>query len=76
MTLHRKDLHQLLMISHEKLPKAYISRTDRPSLQVPVLLREARVIPNQPRKHYLAVCLQPIFLLADWTLLVQFFEVS
>uniref|UniRef100_A0A158Q720 Glycosyltransferase family 92 protein n=1 Tax=Elaeophora elaphi TaxID=1147741 RepID=A0A158Q720_9BILA len=75
ITMRRKDLDQLLMASHKKFPKAYISRVDRPSLQVPVVLQEARVIPNRPRKHYLAVCLQPIFLLADWTLLVQFFEI-
>ncbi|KAM3724472.1 Glycosyltransferase family 92 protein [Dirofilaria immitis] len=75
ITVRRKDLDQLLMTSHKKLPKAYISRMDKPSLPIPVVLREARVMPKQPRKHYLAVCLQPIFLLADWTLLVQFFEI-
>ncbi|VBB32270.1 unnamed protein product [Acanthocheilonema viteae] len=74
ITVRQKDLDQFLMISHKKLPKAYISRMDRPSLQMPVVLQEARVMPNRPRKHHLAVCLQPIFLLADWTLLVQFFE--
>ncbi|VDK66435.1 unnamed protein product [Onchocerca ochengi] len=74
-TVRRNDLEQLLMTNHKKLPKAYVSRMDRPSLRVPIVLQEARVMPKQPRKHYLAVCLQPIFLLADWTLLVQFFEI-
>lgn len=29
---------------------------------------------NTRRRHRLAVCLQPIFLFADWTLMIQFFE--
>nr|CRZ26236.1 Bm3441 [Brugia malayi] len=48
---------------------------DKPALKMPVVLHDARIMQNEPRKHYLAVCLQPIFLLADWTLLVQFFEI-
>ncbi|EJD74416.1 hypothetical protein LOAG_18264 [Loa loa] len=74
-TMHRKDMKQLFISDNKILPKAYISRMDKPSLKVPVALQDARVMSNQSRKHHLAVCLQPIFLLADWTLLVQFFEI-
>uniref|UniRef100_A0A1I7V9J1 Glycosyltransferase family 92 protein n=1 Tax=Loa loa TaxID=7209 RepID=A0A1I7V9J1_LOALO len=73
--MHRKDMKQLFISDNKILPKAYISRMDKPSLKVPVALQDARVMSNQSRKHHLAVCLQPIFLLADWTLLVQFFEI-
>uniref|UniRef100_A0A1I8EWX4 Glycosyltransferase family 92 protein n=1 Tax=Wuchereria bancrofti TaxID=6293 RepID=A0A1I8EWX4_WUCBA len=77
ITVHHEELNQLLMKmkSYKNLPKAYISRMDKPELKMPVVLHDARIMQNQPRKHYLAVCLQPIFLLADWTLLVQFFEI-
>uniref|UniRef100_A0A0N5CTY9 Glycosyltransferase family 92 protein n=1 Tax=Thelazia callipaeda TaxID=103827 RepID=A0A0N5CTY9_THECL len=68
-------LKKLLIRQDGKLPEAYILRRDHPSLQIPITLRDARVIPGVTRRHYLAVCLQPIFLLADWTLLVQFFEI-
>ncbi|MFH4974737.1 hypothetical protein AB6A40_001446 [Gnathostoma spinigerum] len=30
---------------------------------------------NSTERHRLGVCLQPIYLLADWTLLIQFFEI-
>lgn len=76
-TIYHKQLNQFLikMKNYELLPKAYISRMDKPALKMPVVLHDARIMQNEPRKHYLAVCLQPIFLLADWTLLVQFFEI-
>uniref|UniRef100_A0A915PJD8 Glycosyltransferase family 92 protein n=1 Tax=Setaria digitata TaxID=48799 RepID=A0A915PJD8_9BILA len=75
VTMRRKDLNNLLTGNEKELPEAYISRMDKPSLQMPIVLNDVRVLPNSPRKHYLAVCLQPIFFLADWTLLVQFFEI-
>lgn len=56
----------------ESMPEAFISTKD--AVQHKVRLHDARA-KNATRPHELAVCLQPIFLLADWTILIQFFEV-
>uniref|UniRef100_A0A914WKN4 Glycosyltransferase family 92 protein n=1 Tax=Plectus sambesii TaxID=2011161 RepID=A0A914WKN4_9BILA len=48
-----------------------IGGTDR-QLQHTIPLRDARAI--ETPKHRLAICLQPVFLFAEWMLLVQFLE--
>ncbi|VDM38788.1 unnamed protein product [Toxocara canis] len=58
----------------EAMPDAFISSAeDKKSTRYPLRLRDVRTKKTN-RRHKLAVCLQPIFLLADWTILVQFFE--
>ncbi|VDK56331.1 unnamed protein product [Gongylonema pulchrum] len=76
LTVKSDAMEKLLSQNYSTTPQAFLSRTDRTWLQVPVILQDARVLSHEPKKHKLAVCLQPIYLLADWTLLVQFFEVS
>ncbi|VDN18521.1 unnamed protein product [Gongylonema pulchrum] len=78
LTSGNKEMEELISRNNKGLPQAFLLRTDKPLPQVPVpvKLHDARVLPDGPRKHKLAVCLQPVYLLADWTLLVQFFEVS
>ncbi|VDN25154.1 unnamed protein product [Gongylonema pulchrum] len=77
LTSGNKEMEELISRNNKGLPQAFLLRTDKPLPQVPVpvKLHDARVLPDGPRKHKLAVCLQPVYLLADWTLLVQFFEI-
>jgi hypothetical protein len=51
-----------------------LTSTRQPAgIQIPVT--DVRRGPETKMQHRLAVCLQPVFLLADWTILVQFFEI-
>ncbi|VDK29957.1 unnamed protein product [Gongylonema pulchrum] len=68
-------MEELLSKSQQTLPQAFLSRADKPSLHEPVKLLDARVVPNGPRKHQMAVCVLRSFLLVDWTSLAQFFEI-
>uniref|UniRef100_A0A915APL1 Glycosyltransferase family 92 protein n=1 Tax=Parascaris univalens TaxID=6257 RepID=A0A915APL1_PARUN len=58
----------------ESMPEAFVSTERDKGIRHRVRLHDARA-KKPTRKHELAVCLQPIFLLADWTILIQFFEV-
>ncbi|VDK45507.1 unnamed protein product [Anisakis simplex] len=61
-------------IKSDALPEALISIDEKGnSTRYALRLHDARANKSEP-KHQLAVCLQPIFLLADWTILIQFFE--
>uniref|UniRef100_A0A915ASB8 Glycosyltransferase family 92 protein n=2 Tax=Parascaris univalens TaxID=6257 RepID=A0A915ASB8_PARUN len=57
----------------ESMPEAFVSTERDKGIRHRVRLHDARA-KKPTRKHELAVCLQPIFLLADWTILIQFFE--
>uniref|UniRef100_A0A0N5ATA2 Glycosyltransferase family 92 protein n=1 Tax=Syphacia muris TaxID=451379 RepID=A0A0N5ATA2_9BILA len=71
-------------VREDQLPKMYIGVTKKPSgkqkQEKIQLLNPQRLnvidarLKNPVGRHTLAVCLQPIFFFADWTLLIQFFE--
>ncbi|VDN40058.1 unnamed protein product [Gongylonema pulchrum] len=72
VTFRNKAMEELLSKSQQTLPQAFLSRADKPAVKVPIQLLDAR----GPWKHKMAVCATPLSLAADWTLMVQFFEVE
>ncbi|VDN18522.1 unnamed protein product [Gongylonema pulchrum] len=71
VTFRNKAMEELLSKSQQTLPQAFLSRADKPAVKVPIQLLDAR----GPWKHKMAVCATPLSLAADWTLMVQFFEI-
>ncbi|VDD95618.1 unnamed protein product [Enterobius vermicularis] len=66
-----KDI--LTSIQHDIMPTLEIGNGTASSVLQSIDLVDVR-LKSTIGRHTLAVCLQPIFFFADWTLLIQFFE--
>lgn len=74
-TLQLPEKISILLTKGSELQFIYVNKLTEVANSQKIFVQDAR-IKFKKKQHSLAVCLQPIFLLADWTLLVQFFEVK
>ncbi|VDN57299.1 unnamed protein product [Dracunculus medinensis] len=72
-TLQLPEKISILLTKGSELQFIYVNKLTEVANSQKIFVQDAR-IKFKKKQHSLAVCLQPIFLLADWTLLVQFFE--